>query len=300
MEIKKILAVSIILLFLGVAVAPSINLSVATASQEDDLVEVTTQAYGIKGYGGTTVELTREQYQNLEEYLVEFRARLNQTSTREEAVPIFKEAVVELDKYGLLPQGMKVTQAQNLVTGVVQNRNIMMIQNKLFSKNVVAQETTVNLFCLIAGQTNCTTFDSIGTLLVSFMPVIFDNVVMRIFRMRMFIFLSLLCMNNPLAVMNRINLGYHTFFGNVSASGWMTTIGSFGMKRIQGNMSGDINVQGSIWWPEISQVSIKNPAAMGFFGIKIGFGTGDPEITLWQGKEFFYIGSALLTAISTD
>ncbi|MBN1860496.1 MAG: hypothetical protein JW840_03445 [Candidatus Thermoplasmatota archaeon] len=118
---KKILAVSIILLFLGVAVAPSINHSVVTASQENDLVEVTSQACGITGYKDTTVKLTREQYQDLEQYLVEFRAKLNQTTTREEAVPLFKEAVVELDKYGLLPRGMSVERAQRLVLRRYQN-----------------------------------------------------------------------------------------------------------------------------------------------------------------------------------
>jgi hypothetical protein len=110
---RKCLAVGIILLFIGVTIAPSINTGVVTASQEDDLVEVTTQACGIKGYGDTTVKLTREQYNNLEQYLVDFRARLNQTSTRGEAVPIFKEAVVELDTYGLLPKGLRVEKAMN-------------------------------------------------------------------------------------------------------------------------------------------------------------------------------------------
>ncbi len=297
---EKTIVVGVILLFIGVAVAPSINQSIVTASQDDDLVEVTTQACGIKGYGNTTVKLTREQYQNLEQYLVEFRARLNQTTTRKEAVPLFKEAVVELYKYGLLPRGLGVKQAQHLVTGLIPNQNIMLRQNILLSKHGVAQESTINFFCLIAGQTTCTTFDNIGTLLVLFVPLLFNNFAMAIFRMQMLIILSLLCMTNPLAVMNRINLGYHTFFGNVSASGWMTTLGLLGMKVVHGNMSGDINVQGTYWWPEISQISIKNPAALGFFGIKIGFGTGDPEVTLWQGKDYFYIGSALLVAISTD
>ncbi|MCX6661176.1 MAG: hypothetical protein NTY91_01335, partial [Euryarchaeota archaeon] len=113
--IRKQLAVGIILLFIGVAVAPSINQSIVTASQDDNLVEVTTQACGIKGYGYTTVKLSRERYQDLEQYLVDFRARLNQTSTREEAVPIFKEAVVELDKYGLLPKGMSVENIMQLI-----------------------------------------------------------------------------------------------------------------------------------------------------------------------------------------
>jgi hypothetical protein len=110
--IRKWLAVGIILLFVGVTLAPTINFNAVKASTDDDLVEVTTQAYGIQGYGNTTVKLTREQYKDLEEYLVEFRARLNQTSTREEAIPIFKEAVVELDTYGLLPKGMSVEDVQ--------------------------------------------------------------------------------------------------------------------------------------------------------------------------------------------
>ena len=86
------------------------------AASDDELVEVTSKVYGIKGLGNTIVQLTREQYQNFEQYLVEFRARLNETTTREEAVPIFNDAVIELNKYGLLPEGMTVTQAQRLVS----------------------------------------------------------------------------------------------------------------------------------------------------------------------------------------
>ncbi len=70
---KKSFTIGLSILFIGVAVAPSINQNVVTASQDDDLVEVTTQACGIKGYGNTTVKLTREQYQNLDQYLVAFR-----------------------------------------------------------------------------------------------------------------------------------------------------------------------------------------------------------------------------------
>jgi len=151
---KKSLVVSVILLFIGVAVAPSINQSIVTASQDDDLVEVTTQACGIQGYGDTTVKLTRQQYQDLEQYLVEFRARLNQTTTREEAIPIFKEAVVELDKYGLLPKGMSIEQAQKLVAnGYEHQRNLQLIE-KIYDKNPLPRSDVDNLFCLVAGKTN--------------------------------------------------------------------------------------------------------------------------------------------------
>jgi hypothetical protein len=54
--IRKWLAIGIILLFLGVTIAPTINFQVVKASTDDDLVEVTTQACGIQGYGNTTVK----------------------------------------------------------------------------------------------------------------------------------------------------------------------------------------------------------------------------------------------------
>jgi hypothetical protein len=147
---KKILVVGIILLFIGVTVTPTINYTTVKASY-DDLVEVTTQACGIQGFGNTTVRLTREQYQNLEQYLVEFRAKLNQTTTREEAIPIFKEAAVELNKYGLLPKGISVERAQQLVTGQYQNKNILKLQERLLNTSILGNN---NYFCLIAGVTS--------------------------------------------------------------------------------------------------------------------------------------------------
>ena len=160
---KQIIATTIILLFIGVAIVPNINFTVVKASQDDDLVEVTTQACGIKGYGDTTVKLTREQYQNLEQYLVEFRARLNQTSTREEAIPIFKDAVVELEKYGLLPMGMSVQQAQNLVT--FSNRKVSQLRpikpNILKQSISLSNNNTIDFFCMIAGESTNTYFQTL-------------------------------------------------------------------------------------------------------------------------------------------
>ena len=156
MKLKKLLAIGIIFLFIGVAVAPSINSSVVKTSDENDLIEVTSQACGIQGFGNTTTKLTKQQYQNLEQYLVDFRARLNQTTTREEAVPIFKDAVVELNKYGLLPKGMSVEKAQSLVTSKYQIKNIEELQRKLSRHRFSKFDNNSNFLCLIAGKTNTT------------------------------------------------------------------------------------------------------------------------------------------------
>ena len=151
---KKLLAIGIIFLFIGVAVAPCINSNVVKASNGNDLVEVTSQVCGIKGFGNTTVNLTKEQYQNLEQYLVTFRARLNQTTTREEAVPLFKEAVAELNTYGLLPKGMSVKQAQKLVTSIYVNHQGSRLLETSSHRNALPQDDVDNLFCLVAGNTN--------------------------------------------------------------------------------------------------------------------------------------------------
>lgn len=145
---KKIIAIGIIVLFVSVAVAPSINFNVVKASDDNDLVEVTTQACGIKGYRDTTIKLTREQYQNLEQYLVEFRARLNQTTTRAEAVPLFKEAVVELNKYGLLPKGMSVERVQKLVTTNQAHPDVEKLMNS--PKLSLSHLEFSNVFCLLS------------------------------------------------------------------------------------------------------------------------------------------------------
>jgi hypothetical protein len=115
--LKKILAIAVILLFVSVTIAPSINFNTVKASQDDDLVEVTTQACGIQGYGNTTVKLTREQYQNLEQYLDDFDTRVKQTTTKEEVIALYKEAIVKLNYYGLLPNGMGIPLAERLVIG---------------------------------------------------------------------------------------------------------------------------------------------------------------------------------------
>jgi hypothetical protein len=241
---RKCLAVGIILLFIGVAVAPSINFTVVKASNDTDLVEVTTQACGIKGFGDTTVKLTREQYQNLEQYLVEFRARLNQTTTREEVVPLFKDTVVELNKYGLLPKGMSVEVAQRLITNKYQNKRET---NNLGLMNRYLQNSNIdNSFCLIAGTAHE----------VGFVRVLFNSVCATIFRLYEilydhFEFISKLTLlnylyqvlfNSYIAVIllktlyGFINLGIGIYLS--SDSGNINTIGLSGEKSWSGSIHG--------------------------------------------------------------
>jgi hypothetical protein len=247
--IRKWLAVGIILLFVGVTIAPTINFQVVKASSNDDLVEVTTQACGIKGYRDSTVKLTREQYQNLKEYLVEFRARLNQTSTREEAVPIFKDAVVELDKYGLLPRGMSVEQAQKLVIGGYQNFQDRDILNKCYNINKRTLDANTNILCLYAGQTDNTFVISFMLrlllipliILVSIQEFFSDLPIFYAFSTVLFQLLGFILTSSPIGFNQWISYGHldaFPFGEFIPARGWVYTNGLNGIKTWEDSFGG--------------------------------------------------------------
>ncbi|MCU0849833.1 MAG: hypothetical protein MUC80_00990 [Candidatus Thermoplasmatota archaeon] len=312
--IRKWLTIGIILLFLGVTIAPTINFNTVKASQEDDLVEVTTQACGIQGYGNTIVKLTREQYQNLEPYLVEFRARLNQTSTREEAIPIFKEAVAELDKYGLLPTGMSVERVQRLVTSSYDKREKIV--------DTLNLDPDANYFCLVSGKTTntlsygplATVADDIllliflllsnprhlsGTLLGDFINWflnilwIIKETIMTISAGLFFIMLwtgGLFSVFSPIGLLTLLTFGYTT--GNYEndkypSAGWVYSIGLTGMKKYNGSeLWGNSRTYPYIAFP----FATLYPGLLGFCGLKIRSSSGYS----------FFLGTALKVKIGTE
>jgi hypothetical protein len=299
----KGLVISVVILFIGVAVAPSINFTVVKASNDDDLVEVTSQACGINGFGDTTIKLTREQYQNLEQYLVDFRGRLNQTTTREEAVPIFKEAVMELNTYGLLPKRMDVKQAQRIVTRSLYGSHMSGVLTRLLSAYRSQNDSNFNAVCLIAGKTNLTCFLSIGfVLLENIFNFLYYNFNLN---ENLLLLIAFLCLQlvwtsniNPFSLTNRFYLGYRNLYNPdyiLMSSGWITTIGSQGIKRTQGDMIGSLPIKHFYYSGGPFPANEYYPAVLGFLGIKIRL-TNDNFFL----NKFFYLGSALSVNISTE
>jgi hypothetical protein len=288
---RKSLAVGIILLFVGVAVAPSINLSVVRASNDNDLVEVTTQACGIKGYRDTTVKLTREQYQNLEQYLIDFRAKLNQTTTREEAVPIFKEAVVELDKYGLLPKGMSVERAQRLVSEQHQNNIIMKLKDSLVNNHLSSLDNESNYFCLVAGKATIVRawgplFPILAKqgflyhLIVMLFPVAesyFPYVLLGHFAGSLF-------SGSPIVPYGHLYFGIDTYLnhGHYNPShGWIFSVGVNGIKNWFGDFYGGID---SINFPNfVNGRKVYYRGMSGFSGLKITFLSASTDVSYFLG-----------------
>jgi len=141
---RKGLAVSIILLFIGVSIAPAINASFV----KDNLVELEVELCGLgKKYA---VELTQTEADELEKLFDNIEQKLSEVETREQTEDIFKDAVVELDKFGLLG-GLSVKQAQKLVTGnnIKKSKIMNFIENKFAND---ANLPSINLLTLVFGH----------------------------------------------------------------------------------------------------------------------------------------------------
>jgi hypothetical protein len=100
------------------------------------------------------VQLTQKEAEEVDRLLENVRLELNKSTSREEAVEIFNEAILELDKYGLLG-GLSVKQAQRLVTGDYQDKRIVQLVEKTYDK--IQTDNYSNFFCLIAGESDLTT-----------------------------------------------------------------------------------------------------------------------------------------------
>jgi hypothetical protein len=298
--ILKFVSATVILLFIGVAVAPSINSTIVKASTDNDLVEVTSQACGIQGFGNTTVKLTRQQYQNLEQYLVDFRARLNQTTTKEEAIPPFKEAVVELNTYGLLPKGMSVTQAQKLIIGASPETSGR--RYRLIEKNNDSHGENENFCCLLVGSlTHTLSHGPLNNMLnriiwildawyqrhpTAFMEGILNLLLMGLlldmYASMMFSFIV------PLHLFVTIGVGWTDFGLFIPATGTLWTIGLNGIKQWSGDMSGSLPLVQRVPFPFEDY-----PGIFGFTGFRISeFFTNNDTV--------LYLGSALWVNITSE
>ncbi len=286
---KKLLVVGVIVLFLGLACAPSIN---ANVSRDSELVEVTTEICGLGG-GKHTVQLTQEEVEEVEQLFDDIERRLAKVETREETVEIFNDAIVELDKYGLLDV-LSIKQMKKLLICKYNNLKLNDISNILFNK---LPKNTSNFLCLIAGATNGTNFDGQPELLcgrlsvlLSFIgPILFKKFPLYILFILGYFILNIFSSVNPISLASRINLGgekgggYHPEFIEYYAHGWIITIGLFGKHRNGGKMLGAIPLckTGTI---SEGIMYIFNPGVIGFTGI---------HISIPSKSKHFYLGSAL-------
>ena len=221
---KHLLVVGVIGLFLGLACAPMINANVETESER---VAITTEICGLGG-GKHTSYLTEEEAEEVKRLFENIRGRLNTTDSREEAEKIFKDAVVELDAFGLLG-GMSVKQAQKLVTGRYQNTRIIKKFGSMSDRN--RNFSNSELLCLTAGfATNSFIMGPFSFLSLLFLPPIGAGLtfILYVFPIAVFGFM----------VFGDYSIGQHAVY--YPAEGWIRTIGLTGLNKWDGKFNGQL------------------------------------------------------------
>ena len=306
--LRKSLAVAVILLFIGVALAPSINANVV----KDDFVEFDVEFCGLGKKH--TISLTQQEADEVELLFDEIEQRLSQVETREEAEMIFNDAIVELDKYGFIGE-LSVEQAQRLVTGEYQNTNIIKLLERRYKYIGKDVEEDENILCLVSGETTYTM--SFGPFMTSFFAIsyIFMKTLIRL----MDIFNSGL-LNDYLGLLFIVSYGllagislsyyglmqYYPYnivighsisygasdywngdFNSYPSKGWINTIGLKGVKKWNGTFYGQLS--------RLLQVSFYGLycGITGFTGIRTALSFGDNFST-------FIMGSALRVKLGPE
>jgi len=299
--ISKSVTFGVILLTIGASIIPCITRCIVTASDPNNRIQVTAQVYEDHGFKDITVQLTKDQYRDLEQYLIHFRSQLNQTTTREAAVPLFKEAVRQLNKYTLLPRETSIERINNLMVANTKDvQHTTMLRSTSRISDFLNQ---TNAFCLIAGET------TMNTRFFGFLERGCSGLCWILY------YLTLLARrnDNDTALLNTtltfvkslrnmiytinakriIGTGMITF-GNSHpatipppyrydpAQGWITSLGLLGKKSWNGTFFGRLLLMA----PFNSDSYVFYPGAVGFVGIKLNLRDGT-----------FFLGSSALVSI---
>jgi hypothetical protein len=291
--------VGIVLLFVGVAIVPSINVNVVKASNDNELVEVTSQACGIKADNTYTMLLTKRQVREVQRIFDELKNRLSTAESMEETQRIFNDTIVSMSRYNLLPNGMSIEQAKRLVISASQNQKIIPLLQKISTKfQADAKTGTIqDSFCLIAGNTSNThcakPVTKITMRLFDIMDYSSGNCILVVVSTALWIVF------NPVSTISQMILklqgnhcGVSIFFGNFHyapypnwlspAQGWLSTNGINGKQNISGSFWGQKVTSG--WQPQDDwYMNYTWRGCVGFTGF----------ITYVGSDSAYYLGSAL-------
>ena len=277
---KETLAFGIVFLFFGVAFAPSLYADVKTISEQKELIEIPIQICGLGGMKEYTVKLSKEDVNRLEILFDDIHRRLDSSKSMWETISIFKDAVVELDKLGLLID-ITVEDAQKLVIGTYETPQIINILRNLYAKKF--ENKIDNYYCQVTGSSTKTNI--YGWLLFTFYKIT-DHFFPFYFIYIWYYILIHHYLNRATSFLGILTFGncIHQWEGpaiHEPAVGWIWTDGSNGIQEWNGSFYGNYY---DICWDANGLYDIHEMAgASGFTGIKV---------------EDYYLGYALRVKIS--
>jgi len=273
--LKKGLAVAVILLFIGLAVAPTINADIE--SIENESVNLTIESCGTSNSKSKTVQMTKEQVEQLDAIFYNLEEKLNYVKTKEESIPIFDEALFELDKLDLLPDGMSLEEARKLVIGNYNQKRVLNILDTVIKQNNEYFGEDENMFCLIAGRVFDVYFSTLWFLY--WYNLMYDSSGGGFWP---FTF-GLMLVGAIISSLTLINIVGLIYFAD-QTNGTIITAGLLGIKTWNGGLTGILPEWLNNFYPDL--------AVSGFSGIRF--------LSLQDDTPTYFIGTALRVGIQSD
>ena len=112
---KKLMVVGIIILFISVSVAPSINANIGRTPVKSKLVETSIRIHRTRGITPYTLRLTEKVSDEIDRIFDNLKVSLDSAETDKEIDEIYDDAVESLYELGMFPK-MTVEEAKQLVT----------------------------------------------------------------------------------------------------------------------------------------------------------------------------------------
>jgi hypothetical protein len=251
----KSLVIGVIVLFIGIGIQPAFA-TVEPENIDTEYYDVKTEFVGLEKEH--TTKLTKEEIEKLNAYIESTLFRLNQTTSLIEAIGIYKCAILELDKYGLLGDiGIKET--EKLVLNFYQKGIITKVLEHLYNRKQKPLQSNENKYCLIFGWTSLTLIYTPRIInAIDFIYEIIDFITPFNFPHRgltiIIGLMSLLWYGQPFCI------GRLIIYIEDYSSGYVTSIGLLGIETWIGELEGKLEYNG-----------ITDVGVVGFTGLKIFF-----------------------------
>jgi hypothetical protein len=304
--VMKVFVVGIVFLIVGISYISSITINMAKASNDNDLVKVTIQAYNISGDYSSTILVTQRQLREIQQVFDKLKSRLSLVESMDETQQIFNDTIVSLNCYNLLPAGMTMEQAKQLVSSVNQNQKLIPSCQKISTKfQADAKTGTIrNSFCYIAGNTSNIHFAKlakrIAHRLIAFMDYNTGNApLQKVVTAFWFVFNQISKYTQTRLYQNGSHYGVCIYFGNYHyypypnwlfpAQGWISTNGINGKQNISGSFWGQKMTSG---WQQQDDwyMNYTWRGCVGFTGL----------ITYIGSDSAYYLGSALQVQVGPN
>ena len=184
------------------------------------------------------------QYDETEKIFNDLKVKLDTVTTKQEALILINEAIVELNEHGLLPKGMTVKRAQRLITGFF----LMNGLEQPFQSN--SENNSGNINCLVIGITNHLIFRPYPALVVD-IPFLYNLA----FNHSGPSITTILALPYLFRELQPLKVGPYAYVGGRfkvvdhgnttheridTSSGWVWTIGSNGFKKWNGAFYGGL------------------------------------------------------------